>query len=82
MKRCSPQMEEQPWAKRDMEQAGHMMRYMKTGFSLAERILQYAERATQSEGKVNELESRLAALEMGPPPNTTTNWILCPTNGI
>ena len=30
--------------------------------------MQYAERATQSEGKVNELESRLAALETGPPP--------------
>ena len=36
--------------------------------SLAESILQYAERATQAEGKVNELERRLTALEMGPPP--------------
>ena len=36
------------------------------GSSLAESIVQYAERATQAEGKVNELESRLAALEMGP----------------
>ena len=44
--------------------------------------MQYAERATQAEGKVNELESRLAVLEMGPPPNTTTNWIISPTNGI
>ena len=34
------------------------------GSSLAESIVQYAERATQAEGKVNELESRLAALEM------------------
>ena len=32
--------------------------------SLAESIVQYAERATQAEGKVDELESRLAALEM------------------
>ena len=38
------------------------------GSSLAESIVQYVERATQVEGKVNELESRLAALEMGPPP--------------
>ena len=30
--------------------------------SLAESIVQYAERVTQAEGKVNELESRLAAL--------------------
>ena len=37
------------------------------GSSLAESIVQYAERATQAEGKVNELEIRLAALEMGPP---------------
>ena len=44
--------------------------------------MQYAERATQSEGKVNELERRLPAIEMGPPHNTTTNWILCPKNGI
>ena len=35
--------------------------------SLAESIVQYAERTTQDERKVNELESRLAALEMGPP---------------
>ena len=38
------------------------------GSSLEESIVQYAERATQSEGKVNKLESRLVALEMGPPP--------------
>ena len=37
------------------------------GSSLEEIIVQYAERATQAEGKVNELEIRLAALEMGPP---------------
>ena len=41
------------------------------GSSLAESIVQYAERATQAEGKVNELESRLAALKMGPPPKQT-----------
>ena len=50
--------------------------------SLAESIVQYAERATQAEGKVNELESRLASLEMGPPPDTNIDWILCTTNGI
>ena len=38
------------------------------GSSLAESIVQYSDRATQAEGKVNELKSRLAALEMGPPP--------------
>ena len=41
------------------------------GSSLAESIVQYAERSTTAEGKVAELESRLAALEMGsqqPPP--------------
>ena len=41
------------------------------GSSLAESIVQYAERATTAEGKVAELESHLAALEMGsqqPPP--------------
>ena len=41
------------------------------GSSLAESIVQYAERATTTEGKVAKLESRLAALEMGsqqPPP--------------
>ena len=32
------------------------------GSSLAESIVQYADIPTQSEGKVNELESRLAAL--------------------
>ena len=37
------------------------------GSSLVESIVQYAERATQAEEKLNELESRLAALEMGPP---------------
>ena len=36
--------------------------------SSAESIVQCAERATQAEGKVNELEIRLAALEMGTPP--------------
>ena len=38
------------------------------GSPLAESIVQYAKRATHDEGKVSELESRLAALEMGPPP--------------
>ena len=38
------------------------------GSSLEESIVQYSERATQAKGKVSELESRLAALEMGPPP--------------
>ena len=52
------------------------------GSYLAESIVQYYGRATEAEGKVNELESRLAALEMPHPPNTTTHWILCPTNGI
>ena len=37
------------------------------GSSLAESIVQYSERDTQAEGKVNKLESRLEALEMGPP---------------
>ena len=32
------------------------------GSSLAHSIVQYAERSTQAEGKVNELESRLAEL--------------------
>ena len=41
------------------------------GSSLAESIVKYAERATQAEGKVNELEIRLAALEMGPPQTQT-----------
>ena len=50
--------------------------------SLEESIVQYDERATQAKGKVNELERRLAALEMGPPPSTITKWILCPTNDI
>ena len=52
------------------------------GSSLSESIAHYAERDTQAEGKVNELESRLAELEMGTPPNTNTDWILCTTNGI
>ena len=39
--------------------------------SLSESRVQYAERATQAEGKVNELETRLAALEMGPPSTQT-----------
>ncbi len=34
------------------------------GSSLAESILQYAERAMAAEGKVSELEGRLSALEM------------------
>ena len=41
------------------------------GSSLAESVVQYRERATTAERKVAELESRLAALEMGsqqPPP--------------
>ena len=37
------------------------------GSSLSESIVQYAERATKEEGKVNELERRVAALEMGSP---------------
>jgi len=36
--------------------------------SIAESIVQYAERTSTAENKVSELESRLAALEMGPPP--------------
>ena len=43
------------------------------GSSLSESIVQYAKRATQAEGKVNELESRLVALEMGPPPEQSQN---------
>ena len=38
--------------------------------SLAESIVQYAERATSAESKVSELESRLSALEMKGPPQT------------
>ena len=41
------------------------------GSSLAQSIVQYAERATMAEAQVSDLESRLAALEMGsqhPPP--------------
>ena len=38
------------------------------GSSLAESIVKYAESATQAKGEVNESERRLAALEMGPPP--------------
>ena len=41
------------------------------GSSLEERIVQYTEGATQTEGKVNELEIRLAELEMGPPQTQT-----------
>ena len=52
------------------------------GSSISEIKLKYAERSTQAEGKVHELESRLAALEMGPPPYTNTDRILCTTNGI
>ena len=51
------------------------------GQSLAESIVQYTERATQSEGKVNKLESRLAALEMGPPLKKIYR-IQCTKNGI
>ena len=49
---------------------------------LSESMVQYAESAKQAEGKVNELEIRLAALEMRPPPDTNTDGILCTTNGI
>ena len=38
--------------------------------SLAESIVQYAERTSAAEGKVSDLESRLAALEMSGPPQT------------
>ena len=41
------------------------------GSSLAESIVQYAERASTAEAQVSDLESRLVALEMGsqhPPP--------------
>ena len=48
------------------------------GSSLAERIVQYAERATQDEGKVNKLESRLAALEVGPPTEQSQNVYYAP----
>ena len=41
------------------------------GSSLSESIARYVERATQAEGKVNELESSLAELEMGPTPTQT-----------
>ena len=46
--------------------------------SLEESIVQYAERATQAEGKVNELENRLAALEMGPPSTQTHTGYYAP----
>ena len=42
------------------------------GSSLAQNIVQYAERATTAEAQVSDLESRLAALEMvnqHPPPH-------------
>ena len=48
------------------------------GSSLAESIAHYAGRATQAEGKVNELESRLAALEIGPPPTQTQTGYYAP----
>ena len=48
------------------------------GSSLAESIVQYAERATQAQGKVNESETRLAALEMGPPPAQSQNGYYAP----
>ena len=48
------------------------------GSSLVERIVQYAERATQAEGKVNKLEIRLAALEMGPPQAQSQNGYYAP----
>ena len=38
--------------------------------SLAGSIVQYAERASAAEGKVSNLESRLAALEMAGPPQS------------
>ena len=34
------------------------------GYSLAQSIVQYAERATTAKAQVSDLESRLAALEM------------------
>ena len=46
--------------------------------SLAESIVYYEDRATQAEVKVNELESRLAALEMGPPPTQTQTGYYAP----
>ena len=46
--------------------------------SLAESIVHYEDRATQAEVKVNELESRLAALEMGPPPTQTQTGYYAP----
>ena len=42
---------------------------------LADSIVQYDKRATQAKGKANELESRLAALEMGPPPVQRPAWL-------
>ena len=48
------------------------------GSSLAESIVQYEERATQAEGKVNKLESRLAALEMGTPQTQTQTGYYAP----
>ena len=48
------------------------------GSSLAETIVKYAKRATQAEGKVNELESRLAGLEIGPPPTQTQKGYYAP----
>ena len=48
------------------------------GSSLAENIVQYSKRATQDEGKVRELESRVAALEMGPPPTQPQTGFCAP----
>ena len=41
-------------------------------------MVQYEERATKAEGKVNELEIRMAALEMGPPPTKTQTGYYTP----
>ena len=48
------------------------------GSSLAESIVQYAKKATQSEGKVNELESSMTALEMGTPQTQTQTGYYAP----
>ena len=46
--------------------------------SIAESIVQYAERDTQVEGKVKEFENRLAALEIGPPSTQTQTGYYAP----
>ena len=48
------------------------------GSSLSESILQYSERATQAEGKVKDLDSRLAALEMLPLQSQTQTGYYAP----